>query len=807
MKYLWRLCLLVLCQSMVYANNYQIGHRQITFIDSSRANRQIQCEIYYPSMNAGDNVPMAEGKFPVLVFGHGFVMPVSAYDVYWNALVPKGYIMVLPTTESSFSPSHTNFGKDIAHAVKSMRLQGILASSPFYNSVDSTSAVMGHSMGGGCAFLAMQYDQQITAIVSFAGAVTNPSSVTAASSITKPSLVIAGANDCVAPPKNHQIPMYDSLASQCKSYVSIIGGDHCQFASYNFNCSFGQSTCTPKATINANTQQSILFQHMIPWLNYYLKRDCIAGDQFQGMLSSPNGIMSNTNCTLESPRPNILGQKLPCMSENAELYIAGNASGFIPQWTVPKKGTVIGSLNQDSIKVLWNISGIDTVKLRLTHPETGCFKDTILIVTIQPAPNTFITGLKEVCANSKGQLYSVAQSPNIVQLWRKPLNGLTDSDLTKSTISIEWTKNGVDTIFVRQTNTITNCIKDTFMIVTINELPEGTIIGEQIVCESNKNVNYLIQSSPGTTIEWHVPNNGLIIGSKTSNTVAIRWNMRGIDTVKATITDPSTGCMRDTFMIVTIQEKPNADIYGKKNICEDTPMSTYKVEAIPGLSYFWTVSTTSTIIGPRNLDSVLVRWTKVGKDIISLRATNPLTGCTNDTSLTITVNPKPRPYITGKSLVKEGDTNIVYAVPFNQGSMYSWNILSGDARIRNQDQYQVNIDIGKPGIIMIEVTESNKYDCASSDTFNISVQSASGIDDEHFMLIYPNPIEHSSILTIKGNELLSAELWTIMGENIGKYLPQNDNSISISTESCTSGMYMIRIRTNKGCINSSVMIH
>jgi len=702
---------------MVYANNYQIGHRQITFIDSSRANRQIQCEIYYPSMNAGDNVPIAGGKFPVLVFGHGFVMPVSAYDVYWNALVPKGYIMVLPTTESSFSPSHTNFGKDIAHAVKSMRLQGILASSPFYNSVDSTSAVMGHSMGGGCAFLAMQYDQQITAIVSFAGAVTNPSSVTAASSITKPSLVIAGANDCVAPPKNHQIPMYDSLASQCKSYVSIIGGDHCQFASYNFNCSFGQSTCTPKATINANTQQSILFQHMIPWLNYYLKRDCIAGDQFQGMLSSPNGIMSNTNCTLESPRPNILGQ--------------------------------------------------------------------------------------EVCANSKGQLYSVAQSPNIVQLWRKPLNGLTDSDLTKSTISIEWTKNGVDTIFVRQTNTITNCIKDTFMIVTINELPEGTIIGEQIVCESNKNVNYLIQSSPGTTIEWHVPNNGLIIGSKTSNTVAIRWNMRGIDTVKATITDPSTGCMRDTFMIVTIQEKPNADIYGKKNICEDTPMSTYKVEAIPGLSYFWTVSTTSTIIGPRNLDSVLVRWTKVGKDIISLRATNPLTGCTNDTSLTITVNPKPRPYITGKSLVKEGDTNIVYAVPFNQGSMYSWNILSGDARIRNQDQYQVNIDIGKPGIIMIEVTESNKYDCASSDTFNISVQSASGIDDEHFMLIYPNPIEHSSILTIKGNELLSAELWTIMGENIGKYLPQNDHSISISTESCTSGMYMIRIRTNKGCINSS----
>ncbi|MFN4818829.1 MAG: alpha/beta hydrolase family protein, partial [Ignavibacteria bacterium] len=231
MKCIWYLCFLILCQSFALGSNYQVGHRQITFIDTTRANRQIQCEIYYPATIAGDNVAIASGKFPVLIYGHGFVMPVSVYDVYWNALVPKGYIIVLPTTESSFSPSHTNFGKDLAYAAKSMRLQGSLPNSPFFNAVDSTSAVMGHSMGGGCAFLAMQYDPQITALVSFAGAITNPSSVTAAMSIIKPSLVIAGANDCVAPPRNHQIPMYDSLAAQCKSYVSIIGANHCQFAS------------------------------------------------------------------------------------------------------------------------------------------------------------------------------------------------------------------------------------------------------------------------------------------------------------------------------------------------------------------------------------------------------------------------------------------------------------------------------------------------------------------------------------------------------------------------------------------------
>ncbi|MFN5247222.1 MAG: hypothetical protein ACK5DB_07530, partial [Ignavibacteria bacterium] len=65
MKHLWYLCFLRLCQSFALGSNYQIGHRQITFIDTTRANRQIQCEIYYPATIAGDNVAIASGKFPV----------------------------------------------------------------------------------------------------------------------------------------------------------------------------------------------------------------------------------------------------------------------------------------------------------------------------------------------------------------------------------------------------------------------------------------------------------------------------------------------------------------------------------------------------------------------------------------------------------------------------------------------------------------------------------------------------------------------------------------------------------------------
>jgi hypothetical protein len=281
-----------------FAQSYQIGHKQQTFIDASRNNRNIRAEIYYPSTTAGDNVPVAQGQFPVLVFGHGFVMTWSSYDVVWNAIVPNGYIMVFPTTESSFSPSHLDFGKDIAFLVGAMKAEGANSSSTFFGAIAATSCVMGHSMGGGSAFLAVQYDSSITALATLAAAVTNPSSITAATKISIPSITFSGANDCVTPPASHQIPMYDSLVSRCKSYVSIIGGSHCQFAGYNFNCSFGEGTCSPKPAITPLEQQTITFNLLLPWLNFYLKNDCSAGIQFQNLISAGAGITSKQNCTV-----------------------------------------------------------------------------------------------------------------------------------------------------------------------------------------------------------------------------------------------------------------------------------------------------------------------------------------------------------------------------------------------------------------------------------------------------------------------------------------------------------------------------
>ena len=191
---------LIICSNI---SAQQVGHTTVTFVDPSRSNRQIVTEIYYPATSAGNNTPIASGVFPLITFGHGFVMAWSAYQNFWDFLVPEGYILAFPTTESGLSPNHADFGEDLKFLITKIQSSGAGTFVPSA-SVGTTSAIMGHSMGGGSAFLAAENNSAITTMVSFAAANTNPSSITAAQQISVPTLLFSGVNDCVAPPSQHQ---------------------------------------------------------------------------------------------------------------------------------------------------------------------------------------------------------------------------------------------------------------------------------------------------------------------------------------------------------------------------------------------------------------------------------------------------------------------------------------------------------------------------------------------------------------------------------------------------------------------------
>ena len=363
-----------------FFGQYQIGHSTITFNDPSRSGgfgsgggpgRQIQTEIYYPSYTSGENTPVANyPDFPVIVFGHGFAMGWDAYQNIWEHLVAQGYIMAFVRTEGSLipAPSHADFGDDLALvATKMLALNGT-AGSPFNGKVKQKVVIMGHSMGGGATMLAAENNPSISGIVGLAPAETNPSAIGVCPNITVPALIFSGSNDGVTPPAQNHLPMYQGIASSCKSYVSITGGAHCYFANSNFNCDFGESTSSQGISITRAQQQQKTFAILDPWLQYILGEDCFGLNEFQTSLANTAGTVNQTTC--------------PQTGINATIYFDNmqtlwtTTPGTAYQWYV--NGQIMQAETNDTLILPVDFGGTFTVSVLSPN---GC--DTSNFITIQ----------------------------------------------------------------------------------------------------------------------------------------------------------------------------------------------------------------------------------------------------------------------------------------------------------------------------------------------------------------------------------------------------------------------------------------
>ena len=136
----------------------------------------------------------------------------------------------------------------------------------------------------------------VKTIVGFAPAETVPSAIDSAVNVLVPALIFSGSQDGVTPPVNHHLPIYNALGSDCKTFVSIIGGAHCYFANTNFNCDFGEASSSTGIAITREEQQEITYKLLTPWLDFYLNENCDAFLTFEDSLDNVSGITYQRTC-------------------------------------------------------------------------------------------------------------------------------------------------------------------------------------------------------------------------------------------------------------------------------------------------------------------------------------------------------------------------------------------------------------------------------------------------------------------------------------------------------------------------------
>lgn len=149
--------------------------------------------------------PRAGLGLPAVVFGHGWLQPVTRYRRLLHHLASWGIVVAAPATQYGPLPSHRLLAADLRTALD--MCTGVRLGDGEISVDPGRVGLAGHSTGGGCAVLAAAEDTRVRAVVTFAAAETRPSAVAAAATCGMPALHLAAGEDRIAPAVGHAEPI------------------------------------------------------------------------------------------------------------------------------------------------------------------------------------------------------------------------------------------------------------------------------------------------------------------------------------------------------------------------------------------------------------------------------------------------------------------------------------------------------------------------------------------------------------------------------------------------------------------------
>ncbi len=292
--------------------SYEVGRLRLSFGDSPGSRGEIPVDVFYPALEPGERGAAAPGRFPLVVFGHGYNMETLDYAYIWETLVPAGYVFAMSDRLSdAMILDLDEYALDLQFVLSRLKSEGETRDSILYRHLDGSSAFMGHSAGGGASLLAssrvlLDEDQDLRTAVVLAplGMTVSPvlglrQPTDEAGDIDAPVLVIEGEKDCTTPPVLHSRRIFESLPEGGGSYLASLPlGDHCGFSDEDgpttASCGIAEVTlCNPffpfinfqGETLGSVEQTRIVGELALAWLNRHLRRTSANMDLFEAALS------------------------------------------------------------------------------------------------------------------------------------------------------------------------------------------------------------------------------------------------------------------------------------------------------------------------------------------------------------------------------------------------------------------------------------------------------------------------------------------------------------------------------------------
>ncbi len=619
---------------------YQVGHMSLNFKDASRTGgysisggiqmpgpgRDIGTEVYYPAVTSGNNVAVATGTFPIVIIGHGFSMDWSSYDNMYNRLASLGYIVALPRTEGSLSPTHADFGSDLrllGSLLQALNTSTVAGTTTFNNKVNSKVALGGHSMGAGCSYLAAANNTTITCLFNCAAATTNPSSISSASLVTVPTLLLSGQRDCVAD-TTVQNSHYTALASTKKFHAIIKDMTHCDFGNgTNFNCTFGQGTSGCSNTISNILAFNRYMTYLEPFLANLLKDNCSEGIRFMDSLQSPSSLRVGRKITgtIASPLTiSIAGAGAAICSGSQATLTASGANTYT--WT---GGITNGTAFTPASTQNYSVTATNSM---------GCSKTVTAGITVNSNPTvTAVSSTSVLCSGVSSA--TLVASGALTYTWNP--GPVSSSNVVTPAVTTIYTVTGSNSSGCFNTTVITQSVSTAVINISIT--------GTSSVCAGNQAT---LTATGANTYNW---TGGITNGTPFTPASSQNYSVTATNSI---------GCSKTITTSITVNPKPTVTaVSSSPLVCAG---SSATLTATGALSYTWTAGATNAtyIITPAN-NTV---YSVTGIDA---------NGCYNTAAITQSVS-----VCAGVQVIKTDDYFSIYPNPTRGNLMVSYNAVTND---------------------------------------------------------------------------------------------------------------------------------
>lgn len=453
----------------------------------------------------------------------------------------------------------------------------------------------------------------------------------------------------------------------------------------------------------------------------------------------------NTNCTGVStlnvsvtyqPTPSISGNATTCTG-NTETYTTGNVAGSTYAWTLPAGGgTILSGASSNTITVNWT-GASPSRTVQVVETNGNCSATATLTVSVGQTPTATVISrllpagsLGSACVGSN-ILYATPLTPTNTYTWTVTGGSFTtaSSGVNVNQVAVTWNVMGNQTLTVVETTAGTNCSRTATQTVNVTYQPTPSISGAATTCTNNTET-YSTGNVAGDTYVWTVSAGGTVLTGAGSNSITVRWNTSGAQTVSVLETASAGGCSATATLNVTVGQTPTLTAISRVS---GTPLAQacagstvgYTTPGTAGNTYVWSV-TGGAFVGSSNgvnVNSVNVTWNVVGNQTLTVVETTAGTNCSRTATQNVSVTYQPSPSIAGNAVTCTNNIE-TYTTANVAGSAYVWSISpsANGTILSGSGSNTISVRWNNAGSSTVSVTEtSNPGGCFATSSLVVSV--------------------------------------------------------------------------------------